>query len=250
MADSRRRAVVIGASSGVGRALAESLARSGYDLVLAARSARDLEALAADARIRHGVHVVPLALDLCESERDLGTWFDECVRALPEPDAVLIPAGAVDDDDDGVSDSELTDSLIETNFLGVVRVARFFLNAFEERGYGTLVLFSSIATAAPRRRNVAYTAAKAALVAYARSMQHRFAGTDIRVQIYALGYVDTAMTQGRRLLLPVARAERVADRVVEGLYRSRLFQYSPRPWALVAFVIERLPWPVYRRLEF
>lgn len=250
MAASRRSAVVIGASSGVGRALAESLARAGYDLVLAARSSRDLAAVAADVRIRHRVQAVPLELDLRGSERDLGAWFERCTRALPSPSAVLIPAGAVDDDDDGLSDPELTDTLLETNFLGVIRVARMFLQEFEDRGSGTVVLFSSIATAAPRRRNVAYTAAKSALTAWARSMQHRFAGSEIRVQVYALGYVDTAMTQGRRLLFPVAKAERVADAIVSGLYRSRRFQYSPRPWALAAFVLERLPWPVYRRLEF
>jgi len=250
MAASRRSAVVIGASSGVGRALSESLARAGYDLVLAARSGRDLEAVAANVRIRHGVKAVPIELDLRGPDEDLAGWFERCTRELPSPDAVLIPAGAVDDEDDGLSDPELIDRLVETNFLGVVRVARRFLNAFEARGCGTVVLFSSIATAAPRRRNVAYTAAKSALAAYARSMQHRFAGTEIRIQVYALGYVDTAMTQGRKLLFPVARADRVADAVVSGLYRSRRFQYSPRPWALVAFVLERLPWPIYRKLEF
>jgi decaprenylphospho-beta-D-erythro-pentofuranosid-2-ulose 2-reductase len=246
----RRGAVVIGASSGVGRALADSLAREGYDLVLTARSARDLEAVAADVEARHGVRALPLELDLLASDHDLSAWFARCRSALPNADAVLIPAGIVHDDDDGLTDWELTDRLVATNFVGVVRVARLFLEEFENRNHGTLVLFSSIATAAPRRRNVAYTAAKSALGSYARSMQHRFADSGVRVQVYALGYVDTAMTRGRRLALPVVSASRVADTIVGGLHQSRRFQYSPGFWAVVAFILERLPWPIYRRLEF
>jgi decaprenylphospho-beta-D-erythro-pentofuranosid-2-ulose 2-reductase len=247
---SRRSAVVIGASSGVGRALADSLAREGYDLVLAARSSRDLAAVASDVAARHGVRALPLELDLLASEPDLDAWFERCRHALPSVDAVLIPAGIVDDADDGLTDWALTESLFATNFVAVVRVARRFLEEFERQDRGTLVLFSSIATAAPRKRNVAYTAAKSALESYARSLQHRFAGSEIRVQVYALGYVDTSMTRGRSLLLPVASAARVADTIVGGLYKMHRFQYAPRFWKLITFVLEHLPWPVYRRLEF
>jgi NAD(P)-dependent dehydrogenase (short-subunit alcohol dehydrogenase family) len=76
-----------------------------------------------------------------------------------------------------------------------------FVERFEHRGSGTIVLFSSIA-AAPRGRNVVYGAAKAALEHYGRSLQHRLAGGPVRVQVYALGYVDTAMSAGQRSCSP------------------------------------------------
>lgn len=249
MADSKG-AVVIGASAGVGRALADSLARAGFDLVLAARDERDIAAVAADVEARHRVRAVPLALDILASEADLADWFARCRRSLPEIDAVLVTAGLVDDDDDGTTAWETTDRIVTTNFLGVVRVAQLFLPEFEARNRGTLVLFSSIATAAPRSRNVLYTASKRALESFARSLQHRYAASGVRVQVYALGYVDSAMTRGRRLLLPVASPKRVADTVVGGLYQSRRFQYSPRLWVAVVAVLKRLPWPVHKRLEF
>jgi decaprenylphospho-beta-D-erythro-pentofuranosid-2-ulose 2-reductase len=245
-----RGAVVIGASSGVGRALAHALANAGYDLVLAARSVRDLEAVASDVEARHDVRALPLPLDIVGDDSELDAWLEGCRAALPSIAVVLIPAGIVDDDDDGVTDWKLTDGLIATNFTAVVKLASAFLGQFEARQRGTLVLFSSIATAAPRRRNVAYTAAKSALESYARSLQHRYAESEIRVQVYVLGYVDTAMTRGRRLLFPVVSPSRVADSVVDGLQQSHRLRYVPRFWASVVFVLRRLPWSVYRRLEF
>lgn len=245
-----RSAVVIGASSGVGRALADALAVRGYDLVLAARSTRDLAAVAADVEARHGVRAMAIELDLLGSDDEIGAWYARCRSVLPDVDAVLIPAGTVDDADDGVTSSTLNETITTTNYVGVARIARRFLADFEARDHGTLVLFSSIATAAPRRRNVAYTAAKSALESYARSLQHRYAGSGVRVQVYALGYVDTAMTRGRRLLLPVADPANVARTVVGGLSQSRRFRYAPAFWRPIVFVLERLPWSIYRKLEF
>lgn len=245
-----RGAVVIGASAGVGRALAESLARRGYDLVIAARDERDLCAVAKDLETRHGCRVVPLPIDLDGGDDALQTWFDECRAGLPDVDAVLIPAGAVDDADDGMQEWGAADRLLTTNFVAVMKLGSRFLADFEARGRGTLVLISSIAAAAPRRRNVVYAAAKAALESYARSMQHRFAETDVLVNVYALGYVDTAMSRGRKLLFPPADPMRVAEAIVDDLNRARRFAHLPRYWAVVTFMLRLLPWSVYRRLSF
>jgi short-subunit dehydrogenase len=243
-------AVVVGASAGVGRALSAELGRRGYDLVVSARHAEDLEALAADLRLRHRVAVTPRPLDLCGPPEDLDRYVDECFALLGEVAAVLVTAGAVAENDDGLAPPGVTAALVKTNFLGVATLAGAFVERLEAQGRGTIVMFSSIAAAAPRGRNVVYGAAKAALEHYGRSLQHRLAGGRVRVQIYALGYVDTAMTAGRRLLLPPADPGHVAATVVDRLDRDRRFTYLPRYWRAVVFVLRRLPWPVYRRLSF
>jgi short-subunit dehydrogenase len=241
---------VIGASAGVGRALSEALAAGGYDLVLAARDARDLDVVAADLRVRHGATVTTLPLDLVASDPELDAWFESCAASLPVIDAVLVPAGGAQAGDDHLVDPRTADAVLTTNFVAVMKLANRFLAGFEARGRGTLVLFSSIAAAAPRRRNVAYAAAKSALESYARSMQHAFAGTDILVQVYALGYVDTSQARGQQLRLPATPPARVAEVVVRNLHRPHRFGYVPRYWAPVVAVLRRLPWPVYRRLAF
>ncbi|MGH9227188.1 MAG: SDR family NAD(P)-dependent oxidoreductase [Acidimicrobiales bacterium] len=242
--------MVVGGSAGVGRALCEELARVGCDLVIGARSAEDLDAVSADLRTRHSVAVAPLPIDLCGPADTVARYVDECFTALGEIDAVLIPAGAVDDADDGTAPAPVTTMLVETNFLGVATLAGGFVERFEKQGRGTIVLFSSIAAAAPRGSNVVYGSAKAALEHYGRALQHRLAGGDVRVQIYALGYVDTAMNAGRRLLLPPADPRRIARTVVDRLDSDRRFTYLPRYWRPVVFALRRLPWRIYRRLSF
>jgi short-subunit dehydrogenase len=242
--------VVVGASAGVGRALSEELARRGHHLVVSARSADDLDALAADLRLRHSVAVSPRPLDLCGPPWELERYVEECFAVLGDVDAVLLTAGAIADDDDGTAPPEVNATLLQTNFMGVATLAGAFAERLDARGGGTIVLFSSIAAAAPRGRNVVYGAAKAALEYYGRSLQHRLAGGNVRVQIYALGYVDTSMAAGRRLLLPRADPRRIAGTVVDGLGRERRFTYLPRYWHTLVFTLRHLPWPIYRRLEF
>jgi short-subunit dehydrogenase len=241
---------VVGASSGVGRALAGELAGRGYDLVVAARSRDDLEPVAADLRVRHGVDVTALVVDLDGPDDELELFVKRCLETSPTIDAVLIPAGGMAPDDEGTADWSATTALVTTNFLGVVKVAGRLVAQLEAQGGGTLVLFSSIAAATPRRRNVVYGAAKAGLEYYGRGLQHRFAGTPVRVQVYALGYVDTAMTRGMQLAFPVADPQRVARAVVDGLGGPGRVRYLPGWWRLVVGVLRLLPWPVYRRLRF
>jgi short-subunit dehydrogenase len=245
-----RRAVVVGASAGVGRALSEELARRGYDLVIGSRHADDLHALADDLALRYAVTVTPRPVDLCGPLDALERYVDECFGALGEVDAVLITAGAIDDDDDGTAPPSVTTTLVQTNFVGVVTLAGAFVERLDRQASGTIVLFSSVAAAAPRGHNVVYGAAKAALEHYGRSLQHRLAGGHVRVQIYALGYVDTAMATGRRLLLPPANPQRIARSVVEGLGQGRRFMFLPRYWRALVFGLRHLPWPLYRRLRF
>jgi short-subunit dehydrogenase len=246
----RRRAVVVGASAGVGRALCEELALRGYDLVVMARHAEDLDAVASDVGLRHRVTVVQRPVDLCDPADALVRHADDCVRTLGPVDVLIVTVGALSDDDDGAAVPAVTSTLVNSNFLGVVTIVGRFLQHFETRGRGTVVLFSSVAAAAPRGRNVVYGAAKAALEHYGRALQHRLADGNVRVQIYALGYVDTAMAKGRRLLLPPADPRRIAHKVVDGLDRGRRFTYLPRYWQVIVFLLRRLPWPIYRRLKF
>jgi len=241
---------VVGASAGVGRAIAVELARRGAALVVSARSREALDELAEDLRGRHGVDVTVLPVDLTGPDVDLRAFLSEATDALGRIDAAIVSAGAIAEDDDGIGDWEQTETLVATNFLGPMKLGGSLVELFEHQEGGTLVLFSSIAAAAPRRRNVAYAAAKAALESFGRSMQHRTAGTPVDVQVYALGYVDTAMTRGLDLKLPVADPRRVAERIVERLDQGSSFRYLPRPWGAVVRVLRWLPAPIYQRLRF
>jgi short-subunit dehydrogenase len=245
-----QRAVIVGASSGVGRALAEELAAAAVDLVLVATDLRDLESLGQDLRLRFGVHVFSEAVDLSSKDLDWDALFLPWCRELGGCDVLLAPAGCVVACDDGLTGADVLETTLRINFVAVAGLMTACARLFERQGHGTLVAFSSIAAAVPRRRRMAYTASKAALEAYMSGLRHHFGGTSIRVQTYALGYVDSAMSYGQRLLLPAVSPRVVARRVVRHLMRDVGTAYCPRYWWAITRILRALPWPLFRRLQF
>jgi decaprenylphospho-beta-D-erythro-pentofuranosid-2-ulose 2-reductase len=250
MSEVTRTAVIVGASSGVGRALAGALAARGWKLVLSARELRDLEAVAADLSLRFNVGCHSLPVDLSNCEFSGSAFCEECVSALGTVDALFYVAGAIDDHDDGSTNDETTRRLAEVNYVSAIKTLGAFAKIFEQHGRGTLVGFSSIAAATPRRQNVVYASAKAGLETYLRGLRHRFADSSVLVQGYALGYVDTAMAYGRKLLLPAVSAEAVANEVVRNLERDIGIKYYPAYWRLITLTLRCLPWFIYKRLRF
>ncbi len=247
---SEQTAVVVGASSGVGRALAEALAERGADLVLAATDPRDLQALANDLSLRHAVRVHAYPLDLADPAVCFADALNRWQHLLGHIDALLVPAGYVDAGDAELPSRELIETTVRVNYTAVVGLIAECARRFAARGRGRIVAFSSIAAAVPRRRNMVYASAKAALEVYLRALRHYFAGTRVVVQVYALGYVDSAMTFGQRLLLRPVAPERVAARVVRDLKKDLGRVYYPRYWALVTRLLRLLPWWAYRQLRF
>lgn len=250
MSDDAKTAVIVGASSGVGRALADALAARGWKLALAARDRRDLEAVAADLNLRWNVECHPLPVDLSNCEYASDAFCEDCVSALGVIDALFYVAGAIDDDDNGFAEDEKISRLAEVNYVSAIKTISAFARLFDARGRGTLVGFSSIAAAAPRRQNVVYASAKAGLETYLRGLRHRFAETPVLVQGYALGYVDTAMAYGKKLLLPAVSADAVANEVIRNLDRDIGIKYYPAYWRLITLALRLLPWFVYKRLRF
>jgi short-subunit dehydrogenase len=250
MSEQTRTAVIVGASSGVGRALAEALAARGWKLGLAARDRRDLEAVAADLSLRWNAECHVLPVDLSSRDYAGHEFCRECSNRLGTFDALFYVAGAIDDHDDGSSDDETTRRLAEVNYVSAIKTLGAFAKLFQDNRHGTLVGFSSIAAAAPRRQNVVYASAKAGLETYLRGLRHRFAETEVLVQGYALGYVDTAMAYGKKLLLPAVSAESVANEVVRNLNRDTGIRYYPAYWRLITLALRLLPWFIYKRLRF
>lgn len=247
---SDRTAIVIGASSGVGRALAEALAERQTDLVLAATDRRDLEALCSDLSLRRGVKAHAWPMDLADPSLDLAEICEQWEALLGRVDALLLPVGYVSADDERLPTRALIETTVRINYLAPAVLIAEFARLFEQQGQGRIVAFSSVAAAAPRRRNMVYASAKAALESYLLSLRHYFAGSRVLVQIYALGYVDTAMSYGKKLLFPRVSPRSVADEVVRNLERDIGKVYFPKYWWLVACILRRLPWFVYKRLRF
>lgn len=242
--------LVVGASSGVGRALAERFAAAGHALVLVSSDLRDVTAVASDLALRHGVRALPVALDLAQTGPSLD-GVDAALAQLAPLTGILLPAGGNRATDaPGQSRAQL-DDVVRTNFLSLAAIVDHCLARVQAAGNdGVVVGFGSITECRSRTRNAAYAAAKRALAAYLESVRHALAGSGGRVQYYVLGYVDTGAALGHRTLLPKASPQAVAERVYRRIARDCGRTYYPRYWRPVCLALRLLPWALFRRLSF
>jgi short-subunit dehydrogenase len=242
-------AVVVGSSAGLGRALAERLAAERHDLVLVASDARDLDALAADLRIRHGVRVRPVAMDLGRAGLDLGP-LERALSEFGGCDALLLPAGLTAETDGIDLDPALAERLVRTNFLAIATIVGALYPRLREREHAAIVGFGSVAAIRGRRANVVYGASKRALHSYFEGLRHASAGSGVSVAFYVLGYLDTSLAFGRRTLLPRADPARLAAHVVGDLGGREGVVYYPAAWRVVAAALPLVPFALYKRLKF
>lgn len=240
-------AIVIGASSGLGRALAEELAGHAHDLLLVASDPRDLEALGADLGLRHGVEVRTLALDLGR-EADPGTSIMAALAGLSAPTALLLPIGYSRSDDDLSLRAGEIGQLLAINLHAPLAIVHALLPLLLETR-GSIVLFGSIAAVRGRARNVVYASAKRALVSLHESLRQRYRDDELRVQLYQLGFLATNLTHGMQLPTAPVSPEHVARTVVARLQRGSFLRFVPWKFALIALIVRALPWTLYRRMR-
>jgi short-subunit dehydrogenase len=242
--------LIVGASAGLGRALAERLARDRAALLLVASDARDLAALRADLELRFGARVAILATDAA----DPAALADAVAAALPPGEAVdglLFPVGLSVDDDEATAPPDRAARLAAVNFLAVAAVCSRLLPRLLEQGRAVIAGFGSVAAARGRGRNVVYAASKRALESYFESLRHAADARGVRVFFYVLGYMDTALAFGKPLPFPAADPADVAARVVADLARGKGgTRHLPAWWAPIGAVVRALPWAIFRRMRF
>lgn len=242
-------ALVVGASAGVGRAVAEELARKGYDLVLVARGGRDLESVAQDIALRFHVKANVLEADLAAVEFDGEKFAARVLEISPNTAVAIITSGLAYDDDTLELSAQRYHELVSVNFSSPTQIIKAFARKWKSSG-GAILVCSSIAAGVPRSRNMAYSAAKTALESYCHSLQHAAFGSKLSIEILRPGYVDTGMTFGKKLLFPVVSAESVAKIITAALRSPKRLRYAPFYWRFIVMALRSLPWRIYARLGF
>ncbi len=240
-------AVIIGASSGLGRALAVELASRKHPLLLVASERRDVEATCADLRLRHGIEARSLGMDLGR-DPDPGAKILAALEGLPPVTSLLMPVGVSRRDDDLSLDAAAIAQLLAVNLNAPLAIAHGLLPALLENK-GTIVLFGSVAAQRGRGKNVAYAAAKRGLTSFAESLRQRYTTRELHVQLWQLGFLRTNLTHGMKLPLPALAPDEAAKAVVDRLGKGSFERYLPSWWWAIIFIIKRLPWFVYRRMK-
>ncbi len=239
--------LIVGASAGLGRALAESLARRGQDLILCSSAMEDLDPLAQDLKLRFGVAVACVELDL--NKLDSRSLADTAMHSK-SIDRVFVVAGSSTHQDAGpVSDDQAT-QLIRVNYEGAVRIINFVLPNLLEHQAAQIVIISTVAANRPRGRNTVYASSKHALEFYVKGLRHRFADTGLSIKIMRVGYLDTNMGFGEKRPLPKLKPDHAAELILKSCAQPGLVAYIPGWWRPLMIVHRLLPWFIYKRINF
>ena len=246
MSNDQRTALILAATSDIGRAIANRLAEEGYALQLAARDGKSLARDARDTELRHGVTVTQHIFDVLAPET-----YTTLLDGLPGlPDVAICVVGLLGEQNESEQDFDAAERVMVTNYSGPARLLADLANRFEARGSGTLVGISSVAGDRGRASNYVYGSAKAGFTAFLSGLRNRFAGTGIHVITVKPGFVNTRMTEAMDLpALLTSSPDAVAGAVARAITRKRDIVYVAPVWRLIMLVIRLIPERVFKKMS-
>ena len=255
-----KRAIVVGASSGIGAALARELAAEQYEVGLVARRLDRLKALGEELPTRSYVATIDVAetdeamdrlrrlVDAMDGEADEAGQADQTDEVdAGGVDLVVLNAGVGIENE--ALDWEPEEQTIDVNVRGFAAMANVAMHHFEERGAGHLVGVSSVAGRFGNGAVPAYGASKAFVSNYLDGLRYRAAGRDADVVVTDVipGYVDTEMATNEGRFWEVS-AEVAAERIAAAIRTEKRRAYVPRRWRAVALFLDAMPDAFFRRL--
>jgi len=239
---SHRSALITGASSGIGAALARQLAAKGTEVVLAARREDALRELAEAIQAAGGKARIEV-LDVRDPERT-----EARIRELDQQhafDLVIANAGIGGTRWSGKLSWADCKPIVEVNVCGAIATLTGALPGMVERGHGHLVGISSVAQYRGLPGAAAYCASKAFLSVFLESLRVDLHRSKISVTDVRPGFVDTPLTEGMKSLPFLVELEKAARTIARAIERKRKVLVFPLPMAAVGHLLEVLPGAIY-----
>ncbi len=244
--DETATALVIGATSDIGRALSRRLAQDGYAMQLAARDSAQLEREAQDIRVRTGVALTSHQNDLLQADGGVSL-----LDALdPLPDVAVCVVGLLGVQADCERDGGVAERVMWTNYTAPALLMGALAERFEARGGGILVGISSVAGDRGRAANYVYGSAKAGFTAFLSGLRNRLAASGVHVVTVKPGFVRTRMTDGMDLPARLtAEPDEVAEAIVKSIRRRRDVVYVRGIWRFIMLLIRAIPEGLFKRMK-
>ena len=233
---------LVGASEGLGRALARELSAAGARLCLSARNGSRLAELSGELR-------EDTVITTCDIRQTASV--EQAFRQLPSIDGLIFNAGTYDPVSATKWDAAAVEAMCDTNFTGAARVLGCAMPHFVEQGHGHIVLIGSLAGYRGLPGAIGYASSKAALMNLAESLRIDLPAPAFNVQMINPGFIETRLTAKNNFDMPhIMTAEAAAREVLRAMENGRFRNDFPRAFARRIRIARHLPdWLYFRLLQ-
>lgn len=235
---------IIGASSGIGEALARELANRGARLVLSARRDDELHKL---NQAIGGNHIVaPLDISDAKAAKEAMTGIEKSGATL---DSVIFMAAIYSPHDGKPKDIETIQKMLDVNLGGAFNIIDAVQDYFEQQGHGQIVLCGSVAGYRGLPTGQPYCATKAAIINLAESLYVDLGRKNIDVKVICPGFVKTPLTDKNTFKMPmIIEPEQAAKAIAKGLKGKAFEIHFPKKFTYIMKAVQMLPNWLYFKL--
>ena len=237
-----KKAIIIGASSGIGKGLIKLLVDDGYKVGITGRRIELLK----DLKKTYNNSLIVKTFDVTDTKTSIEK-LEELISELGGLDLFILSSGTGNLNE--ILDFEIERKTIDLNVTGFTNIIDWTFNFFEKQEFGHLVAISSVAGLRGHRSAPSYNATKAYQINYLEGLRQKSTNskkpifvTDIRP-----GLVDTDMAKGKGLfwVMPV---EKVAKQIFKAIKNKRKVAYVTKRWGLIGRLLKIMPRFIYDRI--
>ncbi len=244
------RGLIIGASSGMGAALARRLARAGYVLALVARRQAELDALCSEINAAAGKTVALAYVHDVSHYEEAPKLLRQIVADLGGLDLAVYAAGVNFPPGMDRYSFETDREMLEINLIGAFAWLNPIAEMFQSAGCGQIVGISSVAGDRGRVGNPGYNTSKAGLTTYLESLRNRLTRHGVNVLTVKPGFVQTEMLKAAQKPMFPITPEKAADDIYNAMRKRKQQIYTPWFWTWIMLAVRNIPSVLFRRMSF
>ncbi len=237
-------ALILGASSDIGFAIAKKFASEKYSIQLAGRNVKQLESLQSDIRIRYEVDCTVHHFDALDFSSHKVFY-----HGLPvSPDLCFYVVGYMTENETAFESWEKSLMTINSNYTGAVSILNIIAADYQTKKSGSIVGISSVAGNRGRQSNFIYGSSKAGFTAYLSGLRNRMYHYNVQVMTVLPGFVYTKMTEHLNLpALLTAQPEQLGTGIYNALKKKKNVIYIKWFWRWIMLIIVSVPEFIFKK---
>ena len=231
---------ITGASSGIGKAVAEKFAKEGWKVAISARRKEILDEMAKNPNI------FSFPLDVTKEDQ-VNEVFSKIMENFKYLDICFFCSGTYNPKYEQKIDAKKIKSTMDTNFLGTVHCVKSVESFFKNKKSGQISIVSSVAGYRGLPNSSGYGPSKAALTNFAESIYFDFKKYNVKISVISPGFIKTPLTDKNEFKMPFLKStEFAAEKIYEGLTNSKSFEIDfPKQLTLILKFLRILPYKLY-----